>query len=173
MRINHTRNQCTITEKVDQQCGKCLESMHSGRCNSKRISRLCGSDQHISMDRLKCPIWIRDTIAKNKHLIEVLKISQVINDDYGIYFTSHINETTMKLNESHCSPLSRNKTKSIILNDATATSKPLYDLSISDIIEKKLKMKLKPIDDKIVEHGVMIDKLSKEQVEQETRINTL
>jgi len=174
MRINHTRKQCTITEKVDQQCGKCLESMHSGRCNSKRICRLCGSDQHISMDRLKCPIWIRDTIAKNKHLIEVLKISQVINDDYGIYFTNHINETTMKVNESHCSPLSRNKTKSIILDDATTTSKPpLYDLNISDIIEKKITTKLKSIDDKIVEHGVMIDKLSKEQVEQEIRMNTI
>jgi len=45
-------------------------------------------------------------------------------------------------------PLSRNKTKSIILNDATATSKPLYDLNISDIIEKKLTMKLKTIDEK-------------------------
>jgi hypothetical protein len=122
----------------------------------------------------------RDTPAKDCSLntnisdkiLDNIKLKHMCRDK----FTDHIQQYSHTHNNyanNTSQPLSRNKTKIIILNDATATSKPLYDLNISDIIEKKLTMKLKPIDDKIVENGVMIDKQSKEQVEQETRINTL
>jgi hypothetical protein len=55
-------------------------------------------------------------------------------------FTDHIQQYSHTHNNyanNTSQPLSRNKTNSIILNDATATSKPLYDLNISDIIEEE------------------------------------
>jgi len=171
LRLNHNRNQCTLRENQEDQCNKCLEPKHQGWCKSKRICRLCSEETHSCMDRFKCPIWIKDTISKNRHFAEVLKIGGVIENEFGIFMEDSITETSMRLTDAHRSPTSKKIVSKLTIahDDNKATEK----LNISEIINTKVNNKLKDVEDKVVEHGIMISNMSKTQRNHENRITHL
>jgi len=97
LKLNHSRNRCHLRDSIQEQCGKCINTRHTGSCiKSARICRLCSDVNHTAMDRFRCPIWIRDTINKNKHYIEVLTAGNVIDDAYGIFLMKKFRQLLCK-----------------------------------------------------------------------------
>jgi hypothetical protein len=97
--LNHIRNDCNYKNEKGELiecCGKCSRLKHIDNCSRlDKLCRLCNRNDHTTYEKMKCHVWIEDTIAKNKHYCEVLIVGGAIADDYGIFLDSSINKRSV------------------------------------------------------------------------------